>query len=127
MAALVSAGSREQPAKAAANAAAAGKSRSGRTRALIGLPYTTPVDGALLIDPVEFPEYERGRAEAGEHGLDQVHPDKASKQQPPRADLPGQEGAKEGDAAGEQADKGFGFHVGRKVALDLNMSIYSYT
>ena len=70
------------------------------------------MDDAVVAQPAEVAEDEAGRAEAGEDGLDEIGAGEGGEEQPPGADAPSEDGAKENDGTGEEADEGFGLHVG---------------
>ena len=83
----------------------------GGNRRAGSLLFSAPVDDAIVAEPAEGAENQAGRAEAGEHGLDEVEANEGRDEQPPRADEVGEGDAEEGDGAGEEADERFNLHI----------------
>jgi hypothetical protein len=58
----------------------------------------------------ELPEYECGRAESGERGLDEVHTHESSEDQPPRRNEIGECNGQEDDKSGKCHDRFIDIH-----------------
>ena len=72
---------------------------------------TAPVDDAVLIQPSEPAEDERGWAEAGESRLSKVCAHEGRQEKPPGAQKMRQGNPDKDQAAGHKADEGFDLHI----------------